>query len=78
MVQQVKDWLGSLLCCGFNPWPRNFCMLWVWPKNIYMQEKNVNGYHYSFECTYSLLWVSEFFQVPLALCTMHLCTMLQL
>ena len=39
MAQQVKDlawllqWLGSLLWCGFNPWPRNFHMLWVWPKN---------------------------------------------
>lgn len=21
--------LGSLLCCGFNPWPRDFHMLWA-------------------------------------------------
>lgn len=20
-------WLGSLQCCGFDSWPRNFCML---------------------------------------------------
>ena len=30
MAQQVKDlassllWLGSLLCCRFDPWPGNF------------------------------------------------------
>ena len=23
---------GSLLCFGFNPWPRNIHMLWAWPK----------------------------------------------
>ena len=22
-------WLGSLLRCGFDPWPGNFGMLWV-------------------------------------------------
>ena len=38
MVQQVKDlalslqWLRSLLCCGFDPWPGNFCMLQMWSK----------------------------------------------
>ena len=21
-----------LLWCGFDPWPRNFHMMWVWPK----------------------------------------------
>ena len=26
------QWLGSLLQHGFNPWPRNFLMLWAWPK----------------------------------------------
>ena len=35
MAQWVKDlvlslpWLMSLLWCGFDPWPRNFCMLRV-------------------------------------------------
>lgn len=24
----------SLLCLGFNAWPGNFFMLWVWPKNV--------------------------------------------
>ena len=24
--------LGSLQCCGFDPWPGNFCMLWQRPK----------------------------------------------
>ena len=34
----VKDlalsllWLGSQLWQEFDPWPLNFCMLWVWPK----------------------------------------------
>ena len=38
MVQWVKDpvlsllWLGSLVWCGFGPWPRNFCVLQAWPK----------------------------------------------
>ena len=37
VAQQVKDlalsvqWPGSLLWCGFDPWPRNFCMPWAWP-----------------------------------------------
>ena len=26
------EWLGLLLWRGFDPWPRNFHMLWVWPK----------------------------------------------
>ena len=35
MAHQVKDpalsllWLRLQLWCGFNPWPRNFCMPWV-------------------------------------------------
>ena len=43
VVQWVKDlvvslqWLGSLLWHGFDPWPRNFCMPRVWPKNMVMQ-----------------------------------------
>ena len=34
----VKDlvlsllWLRSLLWCRFDPWPGNFCMPQVWPK----------------------------------------------
>ena len=38
MAQQVKDLalsllqLGLQLWCGFDPWPRNFHMWWVWPK----------------------------------------------
>ena len=26
------QWFGSLLWLRFNPWPRNLCMLWAWPK----------------------------------------------
>ena len=38
MAQWVKDlvlslqWLELLLWQGFDPWPRKFRMLWVWPK----------------------------------------------
>ena len=38
MAQEVKypvlslQWLGLLGWYGFNPWPGNFCMPWVWPK----------------------------------------------
>lgn len=39
----VKDpmlspqWIGSLLWQGFYPWPTNFNMPWVWPKNLIFQ-----------------------------------------
>ena len=26
MVQLVKDLVSALWWCGFDPWPRNFCM----------------------------------------------------
>jgi len=38
VAQQVKDpassllWLESLLWCGLNPCPQNFCMPWARPK----------------------------------------------
>ena len=32
MVQPVKDLALLQLQHGFNLWPRNFHMLWVWPK----------------------------------------------
>ena len=28
----VKDLVWLLLWCGFDPWPENCCMPWVWPK----------------------------------------------
>ena len=37
-VCQVKDlalsqqWLGLLLWCGFNPWPGDIRMPWMWSK----------------------------------------------
>ena len=33
MAQQVKDTVLSLLWHKFDPWPGNFCMLRVRPKN---------------------------------------------
>ena len=32
VAQQIKDPVQSLLWCGFDPWLRNFLMLWAWPK----------------------------------------------
>ena len=38
MVQWVKNpalsllWLGLQPWCGFNPWPQNFSLPWMWPK----------------------------------------------
>ena len=46
MAQWVKDpalslqWLRwSLLWLRFGPWPRNFHMLWVWPKQTNKTKK---------------------------------------
>ena len=38
VAQGIKDlvlslrWLGLLLWHGFDPWPGNICMWWVWPE----------------------------------------------
>ena len=45
MVQLVKDLglslqqSGWLLWRGFSPWPRNFYMLWAWPKGKEKRQK---------------------------------------
>ena len=45
VVQQDKDpvlplqQLELLLLCGYNPWPRNFCMLQAWPKKKKQKKK---------------------------------------
>ena len=42
LVQWVKNPALSLQCCrlllwcGFDPWPRNVCVPWVWPKKLLM------------------------------------------
>ena len=38
---KVKDPSLLLLWCGFNPWLRNFRMLWSWPKT----NKKVKVFH---------------------------------
>ena len=40
--------LGSLVWFGFNPWPKNFYMPWVWPKNNFLKviTKDVEGQHW--------------------------------
>ena len=48
VVQWVKapalslQQLWSLLCCGFQPWPRNFHMPWVQPKKKKKKKKKKN------------------------------------
>ena len=32
MAQWVKDLALLLLWLELDPWPRNFCMPWVWPR----------------------------------------------
>ena len=50
MAQEVKDpvlslqWLGSLLLYGFDPWPRNFHMLQMQPKEKKKKKKKKNNY----------------------------------
>ena len=34
MAQWVRDLVLSLLWHGFDPWPGNFLILWVWPKKV--------------------------------------------
>ena len=49
MVQWVKypamllKQLGSLLWHEFDPWPRNFHMLQVWPKKQIIKKKESNS-----------------------------------
>ena len=33
VAQWAKDLVLSLLCLGFDPWPRNFSVLLAWSKN---------------------------------------------
>ena len=35
LAQWVKNLVLSWLWHGFDPWPRNFCMLWVGPKHVF-------------------------------------------
>ena len=45
VAQWVKDpvlsllWLGLILWCRFNAWPRNFHMPWVQPKKLKKKKK---------------------------------------
>ena len=33
------QWLGLLLWHGFDPWPKNFHMPWLWPKKKKKEEE---------------------------------------
>ena len=39
VARQVKDPALSLLWHRFDPWLRNFCMSWVWPKGKFKKKK---------------------------------------
>ena len=51
MVQWVKDptllqlWHQSQLWLTFSPWPRNFHMLWVWPKKNQKEKRKERKHH---------------------------------
>ena len=59
MAQQVKDlassllWLGSLLCCRFDPWPGNFHVPQVQEKKKKTKEKK----------SYTKIYVGFFFNL---------------
>ena len=63
VAQQVKypallslQWLGSLLWCMFNPWPRNFWMQQAWPpKNKPKQQKK--NHSLSLPVVQSVCWL---------------------
>ena len=50
VVQQAMDpvlslqWLGLLLWCGLNPWPRNFRIPWEQPMQTYIQAYIIHIY----------------------------------
>ena len=48
----LKDLVLSLLWRRFNPWSRNFCMLWAWPKKRWLR-------YFAFPH-----WVESFFNWP--------------
>lgn len=43
MVQWVMDLALSLMQCGFNPWPKSFCVLQAQPKKKQKNPMAVNG-----------------------------------
>ena len=66
LAQQVKDSAlslqrqGSLLWPGFDPWPRNFHMLWVWPKKkkkkfIELNERGID----QIQCFSNFIFISR-------------------
>ena len=56
MAQWIKDpvlslqWLGLLLWHRFDPWPRNFCRPWAWPKK--KKKEEAEGWVLSYHVTY--------------------------
>ena len=60
VAQWVKDlalsllWLGSLMWCGFHPWPGNFCTLWEQPKKKKKRKKRKKKRRKHFLCMATL------------------------
>ena len=46
----VKDTALSLLRLGFDPWFKNFRMLWVWPKKKKKRKRDGKGTRRKFQC----------------------------
>ena len=63
----VKDLVLSLLWHGFNPWPRNFCMPWAWPKNGRNIQTNKSCLFYIISLCY-LYWMAN---KPMRKCSHH-------
>ena len=74
LAQWVKDpegpqlWRRPQLRLRFNPWPRNFRMLWVWPKK--KKKKILNKFILTItclQCIHSALTSSVYMKIPLLL-----------
>ena len=71
VTQWVKDPALSLLWRGFDPWPGNFLMPWVWPKKKknkyrYINIKTISSKHIRFNLQtahYIYLGNQIFFQI---------------
>ena len=57
MAQQVKNPALSLLWLGFHPWPKNFHMSYVWPKEK-EKERCLLIFIYFLKNTFNFLAVS--------------------
>lgn len=55
VARQVKGPVLSLLWCGLDPWPGNFCMLWAWPTSPPTPENTKTNVPFCFPLNYKIL-----------------------